>query len=336
MKFVRRIRFPKLCSSFLLVFSLLGCVASPPNTTPTATRDIQLIPYKSPTPSQLSSNKTPQVITPTSPPTPTPTPITYSVIEGDTMLAIALRQGITLEELLAANPEVNPRLLSVGTELVIPLGESIPSAPMTPTPLPLMTKPPDCYQAPDGKWCFLLVKNDRARPLENISAQIIMFDSSGEAITTGIAISPLNQLRVSESIPLVLFLPGELTSETTTVAELVTAQFIPRGDERYLNAWVEVDLVELSETGKLAQIVGSYGIPKKSAAAGQVWIVATAFDQFGKVVGFKKLEFSDQLEPGAHREFALEVFSLGSEINEVKVLVEARPVVETEQIEDSP
>jgi LysM repeat protein len=44
------------------------------------------------------------------------------VKQGDTMLGIAFRFGISLDELQAANPKVNPRILSVGAVLVIPMG----------------------------------------------------------------------------------------------------------------------------------------------------------------------------------------------------------------------
>lgn len=251
------------------------------------------------------------------------------------MLAIAFKNGISLAELQEANPDVNPRLMSVGTELIIPLGESIPSVPMTPTPLPLNTKPPVCYLTPDGIWCFLLVNNDRARPLENISAQMILFDSGGEAVTNGDAIAPINHLLPSKSIPLVLFMAGEYLPGTSAVANIITAQFIPKEDDRYLNAWIETDQTEISNSGKSVQVEGMYGVPLKSAASGSVWIVAVAYDQNGDVVGFKKLEIYEELEPGGSRDFSLEISSLGLPIERVELLIEARPVPELDQDEES-
>ena len=127
------------------------------------------------------------------------------------MFAIALRHGIDLEDLQAANPEVNPRLLSVGTVLVIPLGEIIPAVPMTATPIPVTTSTPDCYVVPDGIWCFLNVTNDRSRPLENISARIVLYNQTGEVIGDEIGIAALNLVPVKEAIPLVVFFPGSQT-----------------------------------------------------------------------------------------------------------------------------
>lgn len=73
---------------------------------------------------------------PTEPPAPTPQ--VYVVKEGDTMLKIAKKFGLSVEELLAANKQVkNPNKIAIGDELTIPApapseiiddgGESSPS-----------------------------------------------------------------------------------------------------------------------------------------------------------------------------------------------------------------
>ncbi len=56
------------------------------------------------------------------PPTSTPAQTTYVVQEGDTLSAIARKFGVSVEDLQAANPNVNPDLLRIGTEIVIPTG----------------------------------------------------------------------------------------------------------------------------------------------------------------------------------------------------------------------
>lgn len=69
------------------------------------------------------------------------------------MLGLAFRYGVKLEDLKAANPGVDPNAMSVGMQLVIPIGGEIPEVLPTPTAMPLEAKQPRCYQAGDGMAC---------------------------------------------------------------------------------------------------------------------------------------------------------------------------------------
>lgn len=308
---------------FILVIS--SCAENPLIPAPSSMEPVAVVPYRTPTASQTPGKFDLLVETPTQLPTPTQTPVVYSIVEGDTMLAIAFRYGISLEELQAANPEVNARLLVVGTELIIPLEKVIPSNPFTATPIPVEISQTNCYLAPDGIWCFVIVKNDRSRPLENLSANVVLQDNNGEYIAEGIAIGALNLVPADEQLPLVVFIPGSFPSEFTASAKVITVQPLPRNDDRYLNAWLEVEEVEISENGTRAQVNGFIGLPTKSVPGNQVWLLAVAYDGDGNVIGIRKSEQFGNFEPGSSREINLEVFSLASEIAEVRVYVEMRP-----------
>ena len=53
---------------------------------------------------------------------PAPTPQVYVVVKGDTMSKIAKKYGVTLEELMAANPQIkNPNKIEIGDEITIPV-----------------------------------------------------------------------------------------------------------------------------------------------------------------------------------------------------------------------
>jgi LysM repeat protein len=90
-------------------------------------------------PSQVIATATPE---PT--PTPDPTPQTYVIQEGDTLSRIAQENGLSLEELLAANTETidDPDQIKVGDEIIIPIpvpeevggGSAAPSEEPTPEP----------------------------------------------------------------------------------------------------------------------------------------------------------------------------------------------------------
>lgn len=75
---------------------------------------------------------------PTPAPGPTPAaPSEYVVRTGDSMSGIAQRAGVSLAELLRANPDVrNPALIYPGQRLVIPPGGQVPQAPAPVAPSP--------------------------------------------------------------------------------------------------------------------------------------------------------------------------------------------------------
>ncbi len=96
-----------LVALFLFLFgpSLLGLVADDGGAA-------------SPTPSATVA------VTPTPVPTepPAPTPQVYIVAKGDTMSKIAKKFGLTVEEILVANPQIkNPDKIGIGDEITIPL-----------------------------------------------------------------------------------------------------------------------------------------------------------------------------------------------------------------------
>jgi len=71
------------------------------------------------------------------PPTFTVEPIIeYSAVEGDSCLAIATRFKVSLDDLLAANREIDCGLLSIGTVFIIPRAPAVPEPAGTQTPEP--------------------------------------------------------------------------------------------------------------------------------------------------------------------------------------------------------
>lgn len=309
----------------VITMVMTGCSAGQTASPSVTIESITLTPYSSPTPSATPEELELDLVTPTLSPSATPTPMLYTIVEGDTMLGIALRLGISLEELQTANPEVNPRLLVVGTSLVIPLGDILPENPATATPLPIQVDRTNCYLAPDGIWCFVLIKNQRARALENLSAQVVLYDLTGEILTQGTAFGPLNFVAAGQEIPLAVFFPGRFPPDFTATAKILTGHLVPKNDDRYLNAWLEIDEVRIDGGGNQAELAGSIGLPAKSQPGSVTWILVVAYDPAGNVVGIRKVEQLGQFEPGSSRTFETSVFSLGSAISDVKSLVEVRP-----------
>lgn len=279
-----------------------------------------LIPYRTPTATRPSPTLTPVERLPVTP-APSATPFTHAVVRGETMLGIALRYGVSLEALQASNPGVDPQFLSVGTALIIPLGDEIQVMAATPTPVLIDWNEPVCYRTGDGgAWCFILVENNLTYAVENLAAWIGLYGSDSEIIASQVAVGPINILRSGQAMPLLALFQPPLPAEITARAELLTAIGISEDDGRYLD-WQLVNLgVEvMGDESREARVTGRINQPAGSASPGQVWVAAVAYNQAGRVVGARKLEIAGDLV------FDITVYSLGSAINRVEVLTEVRP-----------
>lgn len=95
----------------------------------------ELTPTVSPTwtPTATPSATPTQTHTPTSTPTPIP-PRAHEVEEGETLSDIAAFYNLSVEEILALNPEVEPDLIRADDVLLIPAATPTPGATSTPDP----------------------------------------------------------------------------------------------------------------------------------------------------------------------------------------------------------
>jgi len=312
----------KPLSFFLICLALTlgsgGCTTVEPSPTPEQFPTAVLAPYLQPTATQAAAAPTDFLAVPVTP-APSPTPFTHMVAQNETMLGIAYRYGISLEELQAANPGVDAQFMAIGTVLIIPLGGEIPQTLPTPTPIPLAQPATTCYRTADGgAWCFVLVANDQAAALENISAWVGLYDEGGNLLAGQVAVSPLNRLAPGSALPLVVFFPPPLGTFTNVRSQLLTALVVSDGETRYLAAAAEVDEVQVSSSGLEAAVRGRVSLPE-GAVAQQVWLMMVAYAEDGQVVGVRKVEMA------AAGEFDQTVYSLGPVIARVEVLVEARP-----------
>ena len=255
---------------------------------------------------------------------PTPTIFTYIVVAGDTLSSIAKRNGISLEELLAANPGISPTALSVGTKLVIPAVEQV-SAEATPTAVPLTLRQAYCWpETSGGLWCFALVQNDSADTLENLSAQFALLDSNGQELATQVAYGFLDILLPGAAMPLAAHFTPPVLAGASAVVQVLTANRILPGDERYLPVSLDNTLVSVEASGRSAMVTGRI-LLTGTGTANTLWVLATAFNAAGNVVGVRRWESDMALTVEAPVSFNFQVSSLGPEIARVEFLVEARP-----------
>jgi LysM repeat protein len=309
-----------LLSSFCLL--LTACAAQPTQEI-APTSDIDLIPFSTST--QIPS-QTPEGLVTAETPLPSPTPFTYTVQTGDTISSIALKFGVSIDDLQSANPEISPNAMSVGTVLKIPSNPDNPSGEPTPTPAPFTIPQIECYPTANrGMWCFVLAHNDFPDFMENVSAQVTLVDSNNVALVSQTALLPLNILPPNTSMPLTVFFPPDIPTNVKPQVQVLTAIRLLPNDERYSPATIHNTLVQVNTEGHSAQVSGQVLSQSESTDANQVWVATTAYDDAGRVVGVRRWESSAVLPAGGSLPFEFMISSIGGKIARVEFVVEARP-----------
>ena len=310
---------------FLLTSPLLLLTACTPQQTLPTPSAVDLTPFATSTPKTLHPSG-PEGLVTAETPLPSPTPFMYTVQTGDTMSSIALKFGVSIDDLQAANPEISPNAMSVGQVLNIPSNPDNPSGEPTPTPAPFTVQQIECYPSADkGMWCFVLVHNDFSDFMENVSAQVTLVDANNATLASQTALLPLNILPPDTSLPLAVFFPPEIPLDVKPQVQVLTAIRLLPDDERYLPATINNTLVEINAEGHSARVTGQVLLPGQSKAASQVWVAGTTYDEAGRVVGVRRWESSEGLSPGGSLPFEFMVYSIGGRIARVEFAVEARP-----------
>ena len=336
----------------ILYLTLAACTTPTQVPLPSLTPLVYLTPY-----TRATSSRTPLAPTslPTFPitPTPTPTPFTHILTNDDTLLGLAIRYGISLDQIIAANPGIDPHFLSVGKTIVIPILVTPPTVLPTPTIIPLQLFDPICYSTGDGgAWCVLRLKNGQTRAVENVSAWLGLYSASGKALVSQVVVPPLNLIGAGHAIPLIAYFAPPLDSGFTARGKLLTAIKVENEKERYLAASIQINDVQIAQSGSQAEVRGQVDLTG-TAKASALWVVAVAYGENGEVVGMRSwkaetdpgclapLPSETPVPPGTAvptaapaparriprrcQAFDLTVFSLGPRIQKVDVLAEARP-----------
>jgi LysM repeat protein len=309
---------------FLALASLTACAS--PASPSTAVASPTLRPLATPSATASGGTAT-ATVAPLPSPGPSPTPFTHVVQAKDTLLAIAARYNLTLEQLEAANPGIDPRILSIGQALIIPSSEGgevivFPTS----TPHPLVLSAPHCYRAVSGSLsCLLTVHNDTDTSMEGLIALVSLVGPDGPTLLTESAYSPLNVLPSGQTTVLAAYIPAPAPTGARVVAELVSS--VPVGDPagRYADVTVDRSSQEPAEDRMSWRVHGEVQLSQEATGAGaQVSVILLAFDAGNEVVGFTKWESETGLVAGADVPFDATVYSLGLRIDHVDVLAEAQ------------
>jgi LysM repeat protein len=297
---------------------------------PTAT--YPLIYYSTPTTSPIPAYETPQLAA-TLTPFPSPTPFTYTIVTGDTLLAIAYRFGVSTEDILKVNPGIDPGFLTIGSELVIPIGESGSAFLPTPTPVPLIYGAPQCYRSADQSlWCYLPVLNENHQGLEGIQGEINIYDGSGELINSQAAQAPLNVIPPGQALPLLATFPGPVPEGVFALGFVHGAFLANNTAGRYFENRLEIDETTIAAGHAVVdgEVVRS-GAGEEPSDDVSVSVVIVAFGPRRETVGLRKWEWQGNLPAGQSIPFEIEIYSHGPEIESVVGFAEIRPLYPIEE-----
>ena len=323
--------------------SISGCLVEieyPPTKTVVSTNTPTLQRSHTPLPS-LTPTESP-TLAPTNTQTPTPAPVIWTVGKGDELMAIAFYYGITLDELLAANPSVTPNWMSVGTVLQIPVTPTpLPTATATPTPtntaqiLQTQTATPSgpleiqgepiCYPNPLGELnCLLLIRNNGEEILENPSVSFTLTSKDGDFESELVVFAPLNLLLAGSSLPILASFPAPVPENYDVEAEIDYWLPTMPDDDRYAETEILDSNIQLSEDDAIAYVNGKISVDSAYREIASLWLLAVAFDQDGNPVGFRRWEAALPIANGEAIAFNTIVYSLGPGIDRIELMAEAR------------
>ncbi|MCS6963527.1 LysM peptidoglycan-binding domain-containing protein [Thermoflexus sp.] len=279
-------------------------------------------PTPSPSPGSvftIPSTGTPVVVrvpTPTLIPTPTPspTPIIYVVQPGDTLYGIALKYGVSVSALQEANGIVDPALLQIGQELVIPAPgpQGAPVRPPTPTPMPLLIQGFGCAASALGSLsCTGEVVNPQPHPMRNVQVQIVLRDGEGRELSAGIAGTGLDILTSGGRSPFVLVFNTIPPGYARADARVVRAEPTQEPGNRY----GPVELMRAEGQVERADFVVRGQV--RNADAGpmrRINVVVAFYDGQDRLLGFRQVVFSEEpTGPGMTRDFEARFAAAGVE-----------------------
>jgi LysM repeat protein len=335
-----RIELLLILVSLVILMTVTGCVpveTEQPQSSPTLLTG-ELIPYKTLTPSPTIEPPTPAA---TIPPTPQPsaTPFTHIVAKEETLLGIAIRYGISLEVLMAANPGIDARIISIGQVLVIPLPALEGIQESQATPIPLNIGVPACNATGyDGLYCLVSVFNTTENAVESVFVGISLTNTNTGEVNRVIGVPMLNILPSGSSLPVGVLFPAPLPVSYSLQVEVVSALPVTEDGGRYVILELEKQEISIDDSRMQATL---NGIIPVSEPYQYIWAVVIAYNEAGLPVGMRKWEIQSPCGDGLHTPESgttepdtqsscqaipldVTVYSIGPSIETVEVFLEAR------------
>ncbi len=307
---------------------LASCAQKKPAGPITSTQSVQLTPYQTATATATITPTPPDAPTPTLAPTITPTPRVYTVKANDTLIDIAYLNGLTLDELKAANPDINPYNLAIGTKLIIPAAKPAQStlAVPNPTPAPIPVQAVNCTPSlTGGLYCFAMIMNDQEMDLENLTAEFRLTDPSSGDVISQSAQFPLSRLKAGTALPFYTYFSPPVAMNPNVELNILTAATVENGNTNQMFLKIEDNQFIVAPDGLSAVFNGGATLDGEGWSASRIVLAAVAYNASDEVIGVRRVEVSTGLASGDEYSFEITVYSTGGKIANVMVFGEAFP-----------
>lgn len=327
---------PALLALGIAMLVLAGCgqvitLSPTPTPAPTATLSVNVVV------ATLAPTATPAPYTPEPTPTPTvtPTPVIHVIRSGETLLSVAVDYGVSVAALQDANGILDPRLLQVGQELIIPRQEEIDAAVAatltpTPTPLPVAIENVHFGETTIGGLSVLgEVFNNSGTPLEQVRVGVTLLDEGGAEVSSADGLVALDLVDVNERAPFAILFgesPGKFSRYQIYPARAVPA---------YVGSYYrDLEVTDLQSTGERYASYTVTGRVKNTGPeeAVQVQVVLTAYDALGRVVATRKIDPDHNVVPrGGETTFTAVLAPAGGPVERIGAVAQGRRISAVQQ-----
>jgi LysM repeat protein len=274
----------------------------------------------------LPASSTPAPYTPEPTPTSTvtPTPIVHTIQSGESLLTIAGRYGVSVAAMQDANGILDPRLLQVGQQLIVPgpeeEEEAVNTTP-TATPLPLLVE--NVYFSESsigGLWVLGEVRNDNATALEQVRVAVTLLDEQDQEIGQAESLVALDLVESGGRAPFAILFgsaPGRFDRYRAAAVSAVPA---------YIGSYyrdLEVrNIVAEGERYASYTVTGSvYNFGPEEAV--DVRVVLTAYDPLNRVIAMREVEPEHNVVPvGGETTFTAMLAPIGGPVERVEAVAQ--------------
>jgi LysM repeat protein len=271
-----------------------------------------------------TTSLSPTLIVQTATAEPSPTPIIYIVEEGDTLLAIAIDRGTTVEEILSLNPGLQPALLQIGQQLILPAAAApagTTSGAAGSLPGGVEVTGVGSYVNPaGGRWILGEVANGGEEALENVQVTVDLLDASGSVLHSEVVWTANSIIRPGGRSPFGLLLVDVPQNFDHPLVTVMAANQVNELGTRYLD--LSVTASESAAEDGFVRLSGEVLNEGESIAA-KIVVVITLYDATGNVTGYVLREIEGDLAPGASSQFVVDIVPPGGTVEDFELTAEA-------------